>query len=94
MEAPEDEETFDILNDETFGDMGDGKIFCNQILEFTVDTLICAHPSSSTYENIFAGDYNWEEEHEKFSSFHKDIGESENHDNLSSDQYGLHEVCL
>ena len=25
MEAPEDEETFDILNDETFGDMGDGK---------------------------------------------------------------------
>ena len=29
MEAPEDEETFDILNDETFGDMGDGKISCN-----------------------------------------------------------------
>ena len=25
MEAPEDEETYDILNDETFGDMGDGK---------------------------------------------------------------------
>ena len=25
MEAPEDEETFDVLNDETFGDMGDGK---------------------------------------------------------------------
>ena len=34
MEAPEDEETFDILNDETFGDMGDGKISWNRNLEF------------------------------------------------------------
>ena len=33
MEAPEDEETFDILNDETFGDMGDGKSSCNRNLE-------------------------------------------------------------
>ncbi len=24
MEAPEDEETFDVLNDETFGDIGEG----------------------------------------------------------------------
>ena len=26
MEAPEDEETFDMMNDETFGDVDDGKL--------------------------------------------------------------------
>ena len=61
---------------------------------YNSDTLVSGHVSSSIKRKHFAGDYNWEEEHEKFSSFHKDIGESENHDHLSSDQYGLHEVCL
>ena len=43
---------------------------------------------------FFAGDYDWEQEHEKFSSFHKDVGENGNHDLNSGDQYGLHEVCV
>ena len=39
----------------------------------------------------FPDDDNWEEEHEKFSSFQKDFPD-ENGDDLHSDHYGVHEV--
>ena len=38
---------------------------------------------------------NWEEEHEKYSLFQKEVGEENgNHDRHASDQYGTHEVYV
>ena len=42
MEAPEDEETFDMMNDETFGDVDDGKLWIKLQLTLIYLKLIYA----------------------------------------------------